>query len=65
MLRFPPILLGKRIWNRGFHRPSKIRFLRFRLHFQQEIVKIVFILPELPHIRPYGLTDGKNRVLPL
>ena len=30
MLRFPPILAGKRNWMCGFHRPSKMRFLRFR-----------------------------------
>ena len=28
MLHFPPILAGKRIWMRGFH---KIKILRFRL----------------------------------
>ena len=32
MLRFPPILAGKRNWMRGFHRPSKMIFLIFRLH---------------------------------
>ena len=34
MLRFPPILAGKRNFLRGFHQPSKMRFLRFRLHTQ-------------------------------
>ena len=30
LLRFPPTLAGKRNWMRGFHRPSKTRFLMFR-----------------------------------
>ena len=30
MLRFPSILSGKHNWMRGFHRPSKMRFLRLR-----------------------------------
>ena len=31
MLRFTPSLAGKRNLMCGFHRPSKMRFLRFRL----------------------------------
>ena len=31
MLRFPPILAGKRNWMRGFYQPYTIGFLRFCL----------------------------------
>ena len=31
MLRFPPILAGRRNWMNGFHPPSKMRFLIYRL----------------------------------
>ena len=33
MLHLPPILAGKCKWMRGFHRPSKMIFLRFRLEW--------------------------------
>ena len=31
MMRFPPILAGKRNWMFGLHRPSKMRLMTFRL----------------------------------
>ena len=38
MLRFPPILAGRRNRMHGFHRPSKMTFLIFRLHWVASIV---------------------------
>ena len=38
MLCFTPILAGKRYWMHGFHRPSKMRFLRLRLHRAAAVV---------------------------
>ena len=33
LVRFPPIFVGKHNWMQGFHQPSKMRFLRFRLQY--------------------------------
>ena len=45
MLRFPPILAGRRNWMHGFHRLSNMRFLIFhllsdyeRLNFESELL---------------------------
>ena len=42
MLHFPPILGGRRNWMHGFHRPSKIRFLEFRL-YRDEIYSLYMV----------------------